>query len=183
MDSEPHLAGRHDQVESWPILRLWLTRRSTLERICLHWTRGCRSDAEDLLSDALTRALEAPPPPESVSSPRAWLTTIIANLGRDRWRRANHEVHVDPRQCQLDDLMAGHVPCDDALDTRRKLVCFLGHGSGLSSVQRHVLIERGVGESYRNIARSLNMSESTARKVAQQARLLMRLNEAGAAET
>jgi DNA-directed RNA polymerase specialized sigma24 family protein len=183
MHDKSQLPGRHAQVESWPILRLWLTRRSTLERICLHWTRGCRSDAEDLLSEALKRALEAPPPPETVSSPRAWLTAIIANLGRDRWRRANHEVPVDPRQCHLDELTGGQMPCDDALDTRRKLVRFLGHGSGLSSVQRHVLIERGVGESYRNIARSLNMSESTARKVAQQARLLMRLNGAGAAET
>lgn len=183
MHSQSHLAGRHAQVESWPILRLWLTRRSTLERICLHWTRGCRSDAEDLLSDALARALEAPPPPEAVSSPCAWLTTIIANLGRDRWRRANHEVHADPRQCQLDELTTGQIPCDDALDTRRKLMRCLGHESGLSSVQRHVLIERGVGESYRNIARSLNMSESTTRKVAQQARLLMRLNGAGLAET
>lgn len=183
MHSESHLAGRDGRVESWPILRLWLTRRSTLERICLRWTRGCRSDAEDLLSDALTRALEAPPPPEAVSSPRAWITTIIANLGRDRWRRANHEMHEEPRQCQLDELTAGQMPCDDALDTRRTLVRFLGHECGLSSVQRHVLIERGVGESYRNIARGLNMSESTARKVAQQARLLMRLNGAGAAET
>jgi DNA-directed RNA polymerase specialized sigma24 family protein len=117
--------------------------------------------------------------PEAVSSPRAWLTAIIANLGRDRWRRANHEVPVNPRECDLDELMAAHMPCDDALDTRRKLVRFLGHGSDLSSVQRHVLLERGVGESYRNIAQSLNMTESTARKIAQQARMRIGINDRG----
>lgn len=179
MHDQSQRAGRHAQGESWAILRLWLTRRSTLERICLRWTRGCPWDAEDLLSEALTRALEASPPPEAVSSPRAWLTAIIANLGRDRWRRANHEVQVNPHPCHLDDLIAGHMPCDDALDTRRKLVRFLGHGSGLSSVERHVLLERGVGESYRNIARSLNMTESTARKIAQQARMRISINGRG----
>jgi DNA-directed RNA polymerase specialized sigma24 family protein len=180
--NESPLASSSADPEWWPILRLWLTRRSALERICLHWTRGCRADAEDLLSDAVARALEVQLPPEAISSQTAWLTAIIANLGRDRWRRGRHEVRLDLRQCRPDELMGEQALCDDALHTRRELARFLGRESGLSSAQRHALLSRCVGESYRDVARSLNMSESRARKLVQEARQLVRANSAGVPE-
>jgi RNA polymerase sigma-70 factor, ECF subfamily len=161
------------RAESSPIVHLWLTRRVELERICLHWSRGCRSDAEDLLSDALTRALEAAPEADALSSPRAWLAAIIANLGRDRWRRASQEVPLDC-QSHPDALIVDRALCDDALDTRRELARLLGRESGLTSAQRHILFGRCMGESYRDIAQSLEITESLARKLAQQARVQLR---------
>jgi RNA polymerase sigma factor (sigma-70 family) len=165
-------AGKSSAHTESPIVQLWLTRRGELERICLHWSRGCRSDAEDLLSDALTRALEAEPAREAISSPRAWLSAIIANLGRDRWRRAGQEVPLDLQQSHPEVLIAEGG--DEGLDTRRELARLLGREGGLTSAQRHILAERCLGESYREIARSLGMSESLARKLAQQARAQLR---------
>lgn len=170
-------SARDLRYAEWsPILRLWLTRRRELERICLQWTRGCRSDAEDLLSDALARALEANLAPNELTSPRAWLFAIIANLGRDRWRRAAHELILDRGPERIDELVAERGTSDDTVDLRRELFRVLGRDGGLTSAQRHILIERCLGESYRDIARGLEISECLARKLAQQARRHLKRN-------
>jgi RNA polymerase sigma factor (sigma-70 family) len=159
---------RRKVTESCPILSLWLARKSALKRTCLYWTRGCRPDAEDLLGDALVRALEAQSSAREIIRPIAWLNSIIANLGRDRWRRGKQEVAFEPYTDSSRELIFEQSHCDDALDARRRLLQFLK--SDLSSAQRHVLLQRCVGESYRDIARDLQVSESMARKLAQQAR-------------
>jgi len=178
MPKEPPTGRSRGQTASSPILRVWLTRRAELERVCLHWTRGCRSDAEDLLSEALARALEAAADPQEVASPRAWLATIIANLGRDRWRRAVSEVPLDVHDSGDDELVPERAFIDEAIDVRRQLLRALGAASELPSAQRHILLRRCLGETYADIARSLNISEGLARKLVHEARGYLRAREA-----
>ena len=60
----------------------WL-RRPRLLRLCLRWTQGNLPDAEDLLSEAWLRAMEARIDASSIRRPFSFLATIIANLGRE----------------------------------------------------------------------------------------------------
>lgn len=50
------------------------------------------SEAEDLLAEAYTRALELWPKVRSHPAPEAWVITVAMNLHRDRWRRARRAI-------------------------------------------------------------------------------------------
>lgn len=67
------------------------------------------SEAEDLLAEAYTRALERWPTVRSHPAPEAWVMTVAMNLHRDRWRRARRTVKsllsrdvVDPPDLPVD---------------------------------------------------------------------------------
>src|SRR4051812_44869118 len=56
-------------------------------RLCLRWARGHRADAQDLLAEAYLKAVSASEQRGTpVDNPLAWLSTVIANLARDRQR-------------------------------------------------------------------------------------------------
>lgn len=66
----------------------WLFSRAQLLKLCLRFTRGHLSDAEDLLSDAFLRAMEAQTRGLDVTSPFGFSATVMANVARDRLRAA-----------------------------------------------------------------------------------------------
>ena len=157
------------------LLHYWSVSRGELERLCLHWTRGHRSDAEDLLSEAILRAAEAERGgPNEVANPRAWLATIIANLGRDRLRARGRETLTDYSEIEPEfSAAAVHAPASAPTD-KEHLAEIADRLACLTPVQRYVLLAHGLGETYREIARQLRVSEASARKLAQLARRSVR---------
>jgi len=160
------------------LVRVWLANRGYLERLCLRWARGSGPDAEDLLSDAVLRVLERGSLAlADATSPRAWLTAVIANLGRDRnrerRRRKSLDVPFDVDEVQPAPLRSPRG-LEDAVHARRELQRLLGPGDSLSSVERQILVGRCLGENYRDLAARLQVSEATARKLAQHGREQLR---------
>lgn len=67
--------------------------RENLDRLygyCLHLS-GDRMDAEDLLQDALIRAMRAYDGLRDQEAVKTWLFTIATNCARDRWRARGRE--------------------------------------------------------------------------------------------
>ena len=48
---------------------------------------GSREEAEEVVQEAFTRALQDPRPVQAAQNPEAWLRTVAINLARSRWRR------------------------------------------------------------------------------------------------
>jgi RNA polymerase sigma-70 factor (ECF subfamily) len=112
-----------------------------------------RDAAEDVLQDALLRALRAYPRLRHGDHLRAWLYRITTNAAMDRHRRGRREVaHPDP---------AAGVPTDDpeSLDGFEALI------SGLSDGVQATLRLRFVEDlEYDAIARRLDCSPEAARQ-------------------
>jgi RNA polymerase sigma-70 factor (ECF subfamily) len=74
--------------------------RPTLHRYCARMT-GSVIDGEDVVQDAMLKALAAGPPAESIDNPRAWLVRIAHNTAvdflrrRDRGSRRETDADVD----------------------------------------------------------------------------------------
>lgn len=67
--------------------------RENLDRLygyCVHLT-GHRADAEDLLQDALIRAMGAYDGLRDPAAVKTWLFTVVTNCARDRWRARGRE--------------------------------------------------------------------------------------------
>lgn len=169
-----HLVTEENELAA-RLQHYWSVSRGELERLCLRWSRGHRSDAEDLLSEAILRAAEAERSgSQEPANPRAWLATVIANLGRDRLRARGRETLTDYSEEEpefVEATLAVHASTVRAKDDLAELArCIVG----LTPVQRHVLLAHGLGETYREIARRLQVSEASARKQAQLARNVLR---------
>jgi RNA polymerase sigma factor (sigma-70 family) len=130
---------------------------------------GSSADAEDIVSEAITRALEA----ESVEPERAvsWLTTVTIRLCIDRARdrgRAPKRLHYAVRHSSppmrfeddvIDSLHAGQV------------AALL---SPLSAEHRSILQMRADGRSIASIAEQLSVSEKAAESLLGRARVAAR---------
>src|SRR5690348_7861020 len=82
--AQPRASWNRAEVER--VTASWESSRSVLLRRCMCWTKGDALEAEDLLSDAYVRGLEAAGNARScIHTPLKWWSTIIANLGRDRF--------------------------------------------------------------------------------------------------
>jgi RNA polymerase sigma factor (sigma-70 family) len=141
-------------------------------RLCMHWTRGHRADAQDLLAEAYLRAVCASE--QSVAlphNPMAWLSTVVANLARDQRRAAARNRH-DPG---LLEAIADSRCASDALLMKRQLLSLtLAHARALTPSQRAALLARTAGEGYEAIAEQLGTSKGNARKLVQTARNTLR---------
>ena len=68
--------------------------RTFLWGLCYRMT-GCAADAEDIVQETFTRALERPP--ARTSDPwRPWLVRVAMNLARDQLRRRRRQRYVGP---------------------------------------------------------------------------------------
>ena len=138
----------------------------------MHWTRGHRADAQDLLAEAYLRAVCASE--QSVALPRdpmAWLSTVVANLARDQRRAAARNRH-DPGL--LEAIADPRCASDALLMKRQSLSLTLAHVRALTPSQRAALLARTAGEGYEAIAEQLGTSTGNARKLVQTARNTLR---------
>ena len=109
--------------------------------------------AEDVVQDALLRALRAYPRLRHAEHLRAWLYRITTNVAMDRHRRGRREVaHPDP---------AANVAADDpeSLDGFEALIAGLSDG-----VQRTLRLRFVEDLEYDAIARRLDCSPEAARQ-------------------
>ena len=68
--------------------------RTFLWGLCYRMT-GCAADAEDIVQETFTRALERPP--ARTSDPwRPWLVRVAMNLARDQLRRRRRQRYIGP---------------------------------------------------------------------------------------
>lgn len=161
---EPELATLH-----------WRTHRAALFRKCLFLTRGDAREAEDLLGDAYLRGLEATHASKlDVESPVAWWVTIVANLARDRRRRARHRPFRDAPSEVVDEVADVGPGLEQVAEARQHLERTLDRARLLTRSQRSALAGRGVGVDYGELARSLGTSPANVRKLVQTARAALR---------
>jgi len=166
-----------------PVLHVWQSQRERLRRLCLRWTAGNGADAEDLLSEAVLRALESGRHRrDDIRSPRAWVATIIGNLGRDRMRKRTREVLFDPDDIVGASFRLRKCP-DENLHARHELEKVFGSSSTLSFAERHILLERCLGAPYGEIASALRVTEGSARKLVHRAREQLKANASGSTAT
>ena len=148
----------------------WL-RRPRLLRLCLRWTHGNLPDAEDLLSEAWLRAMEAPIDASSIRRPFSFLAAIIQNLGRDRLRGARNNQLDSSVQSDGTPAFVSHASGPDELAcARESLEHVFDVLQRVPGRQRSALLMRSRGDDYSCIAQGLGTSEENARKLVQFAR-------------
>lgn|GEM_PF-2464129 len=151
----------------------FMQSRPVLGRLCLRWAQGNRHDAEDLLSDAVMRLMEAQRAScTPIENPMAWVVTVIANLGRDRLRKnarwglsPGAELELQPRLESGPDSTA--IARCELRELALKLRC-------LTVPQSEALLARGLGNDYEDIAEALRITSASARKLVQLARAGLR---------
>jgi RNA polymerase sigma factor (sigma-70 family) len=157
------------QSDVGSVLAPWVSSRTLLLRVCVRWARGNVAEAEDLFSDACLKAVESDRRGLTVADPIAFSTTIIANLARDRLRRArlrgNRNDPADNRR------LASQSPQpDEQISTRERLGLALAILDRISNRQRTALLLRAQGDEYSCIAQVVGTTEQNARKLVQSAR-------------
>lgn len=148
----------------------WLVSRPRLLRLCLRFTRGNLSEAEDLLSEACLKAIEASYQGTNIESPLAFSTTIIANLARDQHRAARRGLMARPLLDTDSGLVSSAPSPDEQLCAREALQQALDQLERVPGRQRCALLLRTQGDDYSGIARTMGTSEQNARKLVQVAR-------------
>jgi RNA polymerase sigma factor (sigma-70 family) len=148
-----------------------------LLRLCLRFTHGNRAEAEDLLSEACLKAIEARCEGVNIESPLAFSTTIIANLARDQRRAArNGSMHYS--LADMDSWGVSSAPAPDqqvsARESLRQALELLEH---VPRRQRCALLLRTMGDDYPGIAQAVGTSEQNARKLVQSARAAVQATE------
>jgi RNA polymerase sigma factor (sigma-70 family) len=165
-ESEPELSHTQ-QLDA-----LFRRHNPLLRQLCLRWTRGHLADAQDLLAEAYLRAVRGSA--ESTEAPDnliAWISTIIANLARDRLRtRSRENCHAHGDNDALEFVSDPHCVSDTLFAARELLSHILAHVHSLGPSQRGALIARSTGEEYEAIAEQLGTSPANARKLVQTAR-------------
>ena len=145
-------------------------RRPQLLKSCLRWTHGDWHEAEDLLGDAWLQLFEnARRGAEQPLDIRAFLLTIINNLGRDKLRRARRWKRVDVEAC--DSIQALTSSAEHLVWLRQRLArAELGLGY-VGEKPRAALLLRTRGIDYVRIADLLSTSQANARKLVETARV------------
>jgi RNA polymerase sigma-70 factor, ECF subfamily len=131
---------------------------------------GSRSDAEDVVQEALLRAVNHN---EALRTPRAFLTTVVTRLcldelGSARRRRESYVGPYLPEPVLTDRLNAAADPTEYRENVSIALLLVLDK---LSPAERAVFVLRDVFElEYTAIAEALERSEASCRKLLQRAR-------------
>ena len=162
-----------------PLIDVWSRDRSALLGLCLRWTAGNVSEAEDLLGDACLRVIEGSQCAGVVfDSPFAFWATVINNLARDRLRRARlwkFESGLAGAELVFS-LPAGTDNAEQEVVLRERLCAAERQISYLTDRQRSALLLRCRGLDYSEIGETLSTSVVNARKLVETARRF--LNEA-----
>jgi RNA polymerase sigma factor (sigma-70 family) len=151
----------------------WRDNQRTLLRICLRWTRGNASEAEELLGEACLHGIEALCGGAQVLQPLPWWATIISNLARDKLRSRMRRPFMVPVQGAVGgelEVADRAVAIDDYIYARQRLRTALSGLGGLPASQRYALVTRSLGGDYAEIACALGTSTVNARKLVQTAR-------------
>ena len=131
---------------------------------------GSRSDAEDIVQEALLRAVNHD---EDLRTPRAFLTTVVTRLcldelGSARRRRESYVGPYLPEPVLTDRLDAGDDPAEYRENVSVALLTVL---DTLSPAERAVFVLRDVFDlDYSVIGDALERSEASCRKLLQRAR-------------
>lgn len=131
---------------------------------------GSRSDAEDIVQEALLRAVNHK---DELRTPRAFLTTVVTRLcldelGSARRRRESYVGPYLPEPVLTDRLDAGSNPTEYRENVSVALLLVLDK---LSPPERAVFVLRDVFDlDYTTIADALERSEASCRKLLQRAR-------------
>lgn len=148
----------------------WVVGRPTLLRLCLRFTHGNVNEAEDLLSEACLKALEATRQGLDIQSPIAFVATVIANLASDH-RRAARSAGILSTPLDTEVSLASHAPTPEKhASARQSLANALRVLERIPPRQRCALVLRSLGDDYSCIARAVGTSEQNARKLVQVAR-------------
>jgi len=151
--------------------RLFARERRPLWGLCYRMT-GSAADADELVQETFTRAIEQPP--KDATRPLGpWLRTVALNLSRDRLRR-RQETHVGafvPEPVADSELVAEPSPEARVSRTESATWAFLLALEVLSDKQRAVLVLRDVYDlSTRETAEALELSESHVKVLLHRAR-------------
>jgi RNA polymerase sigma-70 factor (ECF subfamily) len=156
----------------------WSRDHRYLWAICYRMT-GVAADADELVSETFTRALERPPARTDLDW-RPWLTRVAINLARDLLRKRKRRGYTGPwlpGLIELDDPPA-HEPAGggrgryDLLESAS--MAFLIALEELSPTQRAVLLLRDVFDySTRETATALELSEANVKTSLHRARKTM----------
>lgn len=170
--------GGGDRDAFW---QLWLRHRLHLYSVCLRHMRGVPADAADAVSRSMLLAFKKlPAHADGIQNLQAWLTRLTRNvcvdMCRERQRLTSNSAAtvddmlfeertpVDPRP----------TPEDEAL-SNEMYVTLLGAIDGLPPLLREVARMRFLQDTpYERIAEMLSITEPTARKRVQQARMILR---------
>src|ERR1700712_4867475 len=131
---------------------------------------GSRSDAEDIVQEALLRAVNHK---DELRTPRAFLTTVVTRLcldelGSARRRRESYVGPYLPEPVLTDGLDAGSDPSEYRENVSVALLLVL---DTLSAPERAVFVLRDIFDlDYSAIAEALERSEASCRKLLQRAR-------------
>ena len=139
---------------------------------------GSRSDAEDIVQEALVRGAQA----EGLRSPRAFLTTVVTRLCLDELRsaRRRRETYVGPflpEPIATDGLdAAAEPPAQDPIEHRENVsFALLTLLDQLSPLERAVFVLRELFDlEFGEIADALGRSQAACRKLLQRARAHVR---------
>jgi RNA polymerase sigma-70 factor (ECF subfamily) len=164
------------------LLEHWLSRRPRYLRLATKWHCGNADEAEDALSQVELKLVElqaeAQPEPRK---PEAWLTTCLRNVCRDTQRRASCRPLGHATGLVDVNRIAGEVPataghCPDRRAEAAELAqVVLSKLLDLPPRLVGALWLRAVhGCDYREIATRLGVTQATARKRVQLARLKVR---------
>ncbi len=154
-----------------------LAERSSLLGICLRWTRGNFTEAEDLLGDACLRVLECDErEPDEAGRSLAFWATVINNLGRDRNRRTRRW-NFDYQHRSSDTL--GTLPARTISAEQQVFLkeCLVAADRGLAQLndrQRTAILLRSAGIDYSEIGEALSTTSANARKIVETARAALK---------
>ncbi|MCT7971004.1 RNA polymerase sigma factor [Laspinema olomoucense] len=92
LTTESELLHRLAAGETQAFWQLIQPYRNYLFRCCLKWTNGNSTEAEDLLSQAMVKALDKlQDHAEKITNLRAWLTSLTRNLYTDIYRKRRRQ--------------------------------------------------------------------------------------------
>ncbi len=89
-------------IDGTPFWQIWLAHRDYLRRYSLRFLRGNIADAEDALSEAMLKALQAFSKSE-IRNPRAWLLRLVHNACMDHHRRRHRQSELIHEIAEDDD--------------------------------------------------------------------------------
>ena len=130
---------------------------------------GSAADAEDLVQETYLRWRQAPR--DEITSPRAYLTTIVTRLAIDQLKsaRAQRETYVGP--WLPEPVHDAPAPDDPAAFAESLSIAFLVMLERLAPVERAALLLRDVFEyEYAELAAVLGKSEANCRQIVRRAR-------------
>lgn len=137
-----------------------LSHMSYMRRRANTLTRNA-TDAEDLVSDTVLKALEAWGRLSPDANIGAWLNCIMSNLHKDNRRNARHRPQATEadmlRYCAITAPEDQHrtLECKQALEATRKL----------STHRQELLFAAALGNSYEEVVAEKNIRPATARSL------------------